>query len=205
MPQSIEQQLLSRIRGNGRGWVFSQYDFAGMGSRFAIDLALHRLLGKGTIRRVMRGLYDYPRFSTLLNQELSPDTGQTAQALARKFGWRIQPSGPAAQNILGLSTQVPARLIYLSDGPDRSYKFGNTSLVFEHTALKEAVFKRPESGLIVQALKSFGQDQITPEVIEKIGRWLDPKLREKILADTRTATGWVYASIQQICREVSHG
>ena len=187
------------------GWVFSQHDFVGLGSRSAIDLALHRLVRKGTIRRVMRGIYDYPRFSTLLNQELSPDTDQTAQALARKFGWRIQPSGPAAQNLLGLSTQVPARIVYLSDGPDRSYRIGNSALVFEHTALKEAGFKRPESGLIVQALKSSGQDRITPDIIAKIRRWLDPKLREKILADTRTATGWVYAAIQQICQEVSHG
>ena len=205
MLQSVEDQLLSRIRGKGRGWVFSQHDFTGMGNRSAIDLALHRLLRKGTIRRVMRGIYNYPRFSTLLNQELSPDADQTAQSLARKFGWRIQPSGPAAQNLLGLSTQVPARIVYLSDGPDRSYLVGNTSLVFEHTALKEAGFKRPESGLIVQAIKSFGQDRITPEVIAKIRRWLDPKLREKILADTRTATGWIYAVIQQVCREVSHG
>jgi Family of unknown function (DUF6088) len=205
MLQSIEHQLLRRIRGKGMGWAFSQHDFTGLTRRSAIDLALHRLLRKGAIRRVTRGIYDYPRFSALLNQELSPDTDLTAQALARKFGWRIQPSGPTAQNLLGLSTQVPARIIYLSDGPDRSYRFGNSALVFEHTALKEAGFKRPESGLIVQALKSSGQDRITPDVITKIRRWLDPKLREKILADTRTATGWVYAAIQQICREGSHG
>jgi hypothetical protein len=205
MPQTIEHKSLSRIRGKGRGWVFSQHDLTGMGSRSAIDLALHRLLRKGTIRRVMRGIYDYPRFSALLNQELSPDTDQAAQAIARKFGWRIQPSGPAAQNLLGLSTQVPAKIVYLSDGPHRSYRIANTSLVFEHTALKEAGFKRPESGLIVQALKSFGQDRITPAVIAKIRNWLDPKLRGKILADTNTATGWVYAVIQQICREVSPG
>ena len=187
------------------GWVFSQHDFTGLTRRSAIDLALHRLVRKGEIRRVVRGLYDYPRFSALLNQELSPNIDQTAQALARKFGWRIQPSGPTAQNLLGLSTQVPARIVYLSDGPDRSYRIGNTALVFEHTALKEAGFKRPESGLIVQALKSSGQDRVTPDIIAKIRRWLDPKLREKILADTKTATGWVYAAIQQICKEVSHG
>ena len=205
MPQSIENKIIAKIRGKGRGWVFSQHDFAGIGNRSAIDLALHRLLLEGTVRRVIRGIYDYPRFSTLLNQELSPDVDQVAHSLARKFGWRIQPSGPAAQNLLGLSTQVPARAVYLSDGPDRSYRIGNTLLVFEHTALKEAGFKRGESGLIVQALKSFGQEQITPEVIAKIRNWLDPKLREKILADTRTATGWVYAAIQQICGEASHG
>jgi hypothetical protein len=85
---------------------------------------------------------------------LSPDTDQVARALARKFNWRIQPSGATALNLLGLSTQVPARAVYLSDGPDRSYTVGNTGLDFEHTALKEVGFKLRESGLIVQALKS---------------------------------------------------
>ena len=86
MPQSIELKTLSRIRGKSRGWVFSQHDCAGIGSRAAIHLALHRLLLKGTIRRVIRGLYDYSRFSSLLSQDLSPDMDQVAQALARKFG-----------------------------------------------------------------------------------------------------------------------
>ena len=203
MPQSIELKTLSRIRGKGRGWVFSQHDFVGFGSRAAIDLALHRLLLKGTIRRVIRGLYLYPKFSTLLSQELSPDMDQVAHALARKFGWRIQPGGAAAQNLLGLSTQVPARIVYLSDGPNRSYQVGKTALSFDHTALKESGFKRPESSLIVQALKSCGQERVSPEIIAKIRLWLDPTLREKILADTKTATGWVYAAVQQICREGS--
>ena len=205
MNQSIENKLLNRIRGHGRSWAFSQRDFAGIGSRSAIDLALHRLLRKNAIRRVMRGIYDYPQFSTLLDRVLSPDTDQIAQALARKFGWRIQPSGPTAQNLLRLSTQVPAKIVYLSDGPDRSYQIDHTALVFEHTPLKEAGFKRRESALIVQAIKSLGSDKITPDVIAKIREWLDPDLRNKVLADTRTATGWVYTAIQKICRENSHG
>ena len=93
---------------------------------------------RGEIRRVIRGIYDYPRFSKLLDQHLSPDIDQVARALARKFRWRIQPSGATALNFLGLSTQVPARAVYLSDGPDRAYQVGNTPLVFEHTALKES-------------------------------------------------------------------
>ena len=209
MAHSIELKTLRRIRSQGRGWVFSQHDFAGMGSRAAIDVALHRLLLKGTIRRVMRGLYDYPQFSTMLTQDLSPDMDRVAQALARKFGWRIQPGAAAAQNLLGLSTQVPAHIVYLSDGPNRAYRVGKTALVFDHTALKEAGFKRPESGLIVQALKAFGQERVTPEITAKIRLWLDPTLRENILADTKIATGWVYAAVRQICREglpiSSHG
>lgn len=169
-----------------------------MGGRPTVDSALHRLTQRGEVRRVVRGIYDYPRFSKLLDQQLSPDVDQVARAIARKFGWRIQPSGAMAANLLGLSTQVPARAVYLSDGPDRSYKIGNTTLAFEHTALKEAGFKLKESGLIVQALKSLGPERVTSEVVSKIRAWLPESLRTKVLADTRTATGWVYTAIQQI-------
>ena len=203
--QAIEYKASLRIRGNGRGWAFSQRDFARLGSRDAVDKTLQRLLRKGTIRRVIRGIYDYPIFSDLLNQQLSPDLDQVAQALARKFGWHIQPSGAAAQNLIGLTTQVPSRIVYLSDGPDRSYWVGKTKLVFEHTALKEAGFKLRESALLVQALKALGSDWVTPGVIEKTRVWLDPNLHEKVLVDTKTATGWVYKAIQQICREESDG
>jgi hypothetical protein len=163
------------------------------------------LEGRGEIRRVIRGIYDYPRTSKLLEQRISPDIDQVARALGRKFRWRIQPSGATALNFLGLSTQVPARAVYLSDGPDRAYQVGNTALVFEHTALKESGVKLKESGLIVQALKSLGPEQITPEIISKIRAWLPKSLDAKVLADTKTATGWVYSAIQQITQEDSRG
>lgn len=198
MTQTIENKAIYRIRGTGSGWAFSPRDFLDLGGRATVDSALHRLEKRGEIRRVIRGIYDYPHFSKLLNQPLSPDIDQVATALARKFRWRIQPSGATALNYLGLSTQVPVRAVYLSDGPDRVYQIGNTSLVFEHTALKESGVKLKESGLIVQALKSLGQEQITPEIIAKLRTWLPESLRAKVLTDTKTATGWVYSAIQQI-------
>src|SRR5690242_560897 len=113
MGKTIDEQLLSRVYGNGRGWAFSQADFADLGSRSAIDLALHRREAEGVIRRVIRGIYDYPRHSKILDKKVSPEIDQVAHALARKFGWRIQPDGATAQNLLGLSTQVPAQALYL--------------------------------------------------------------------------------------------
>lgn len=201
MPQIIEQKILSRIYGNGRGWAFSQADFADLGPRTTLDSALHRREREGAIRRVIRGIYDYPRHSKALRRPVSPDIDQVAQALARKFAWRIQPDGATAQNLLGLSTQVPARVVYLSDGPDRSYNVGKTSLAFEHTALKEAGFRLPESRLIVQALKAYGEDRITPKIVVQVRKKFGPAMRQRILLDTKTATGWVYAAIQEIARE----
>jgi hypothetical protein len=205
MRQTIENKIIYRIRGTGGGWAFSPRDFLDLGGRPTVDSALHRLERKAEVRRVIRGIYDHPRFSKVLGQKLSPDIDQVARAIARKFRWRIQPSGATALNLLGLSTQVPARAVYLSDGPERSYKIGNTTLVFEHRALKEAGFKLKESGLIVQALKSLGPEQITSEVISKIRAWLPQSLRPKVLADTHTATGWVYAAIQQIAQRDLRG
>jgi hypothetical protein len=174
LKKTVEDRILSRIYGNGRGWAFSQADFADLGSRSAVDSTLHRREKEGLIRRVLRGIYDYPRYSALLGQTVSPDLDQAAHALARKFAWRIQPDGATAQNLLGLSTQVPARVVYLSDGPDRSYSAGTTKLSFEHTALKEAGFKLPESGLVVQALKALGERRVTPSIIEQIRAKFDP-------------------------------
>lgn len=205
MQQALEQKILSRIYGNGRGWAFSQADFADLGTRSTIDSALHRREREGVIRRVIRGIYDYPRHSKALAGPISPNIDQVADALARKFAWRIQPDGATAQNLLGLSTQVPARVVYLSDGPDRSYTVGKTKLAFEHTALKEAGFKLRESRLIVQALKAFGEDRITPKIISQIRKQFDPALRQRVLLDTKTATGWVYAAIQEIARESVNG
>ena len=205
LDQSIEAKALRRIQRRGKRWAFSARDFADLGGRPTIDSALHRLERNGSIRRVIRGIYDRPHFSKLLSTILSPDLDQVAQALARKFGWRIQPSGAVALNLLHLSTQVPARAVYLSDGPNRSYRIGRTSLVFDHTALKEAGFRLPESRLIVQALKSLGHEHVTPEVILSIREWLAPNLRARVLADTETAPGWVYAALRQIAGKETDG
>ena len=199
--QSIENKVIARIYWHGRSWVFSQIDFADLGSRQSIDVALHRLSKAERIRRVTRGIYDYPKFSEYLNQMMSPDSDQVARALARKYGWRIQISGPAALNILGLSTRVPGRLLYLSDGPSKVFKVMDYTIEFKKTALKESGFKHRESGIIVQVLKSLGPDHITNFVKESMRDWLDSSLYSVILKDTRVVTGWINQAIHDICRE----
>lgn len=205
MPQPIGKKILARIYGHGRGWAFSPADFADLGPRPAIDSALSRREKQRLIRRVIRGIYDYPRHSKILQKNVRPDIDQVANALARKFAWRIQPDGATAQNLLRLSTQLPARVVYLSDGPNRSYRIENTSLDFEHTALKEAGFKLRESRLVVQALKSLGEKRINAKLIAQIRKQFSPAMRQKILLDTKTATGWVYAAIQQFAGEQLSG
>lgn len=205
MGQTIEQQVLARIYGHGRGWAFSPKDFLDLGSRKAIDVSLIRLTNAGTIRRVIRGIYDYPRFSDFLDQQLGPDIHQVAIALARKFGWKIQPGAAAALNLIGLSTQVPSQYIYYSNGPDRKYIIGNTALHFEKTALKETRFRLEETGIVVQAIKALGQKSITTDVRTAIREWLGPEKLLRIAKDAERITDWVYAEIKRIGAEGANG
>ena len=200
--QAVEQKILSRIYGRGRGWAFTKTDFVAGFGEANIHQALSTVARAGKIRRVCHGVYDYPRHSDLLGQALSPDIDQVAQALARKFNWRIQPSGEAALNLLGLSTQVPGRWIYLSDGPSREYSIGEDGrqiLAFRKSSLKDTGFKYRESGLLVQALKALGKERVNAAVIETLRRRLEPKLCRRILSDTRAVAGWILQIIKQVC------
>jgi|GEM_PF-272205 len=208
---SLENQILSKIYGKGRGWVFSRKDFTLLGSAESVDKCLSRLAAKGTIRRLTRGLYDYPRYSRWLGQTLGPDMDQAAHALARKFGWQIQVTGNAALNILGLSTQVPTQYLYLSDGPSKSYDLLGAELGFKKARYTHLGVKRADSALLVQAIHALGQAGITPEHIQAMARYLAPegalssKTRSAIAKDTQYVTSWVQASIVQVLNAAAEG
>ena len=201
MSQSIDYKIISRIYGHGRGWAFTKTDFVADFDEVNIHKALSSLTKSGRIRRVCQGVYDYPRYSELLNRELSPDLDQVAHALARKFNWSIQPSGDAALNLLGLSTQVPGRWIYLSNGPNRKYEIVNQVLMFKNSALKDVGFKYTESGLLVQALKALGRERVDQDVVRRIRQQLDSNACSRILKDTHSVTSWIYEDIKRICKE----
>src|ERR1700689_4681079 len=118
--ETAADNILLRIKDLGAGAVFTPKDFLDIATRGMVDVTLKKLLAVGKVRRLSRGLYDLPRHSILLKTELSPDIDAVAQAIARRFRWRIVPSGAHAANLLGLSTQVPAKAIYLADGIDRT-------------------------------------------------------------------------------------
>jgi len=199
--QTIENKIINRVYGKGRGWAFFKNDFLDLGNAAAIDQALSRLQKNQRIRRIIRGIYDYPKFSKLLNENSSPHIDQVAQALARKFGWNIQVSGNTALNILGLSTQVPTRYLYLSDGKSCSYMIGNQELSFKKTRLKDIGLKLPESKLLVQALKARGKQPLSEKDGEQVRAYFNEKSRERILKDTRYTTAWVYEEIKRIFKD----
>ena len=199
--KNISESIFYFIAGHGRGWAFSSSDLSSRFARQQIDNALSDLAEANKIRRVARGLYDYPRYSDLLQKTLSPDIDQVANAYARKFNWRIEVSGDSALNLLGLSTQIPAQYIYLSDGPSKSYDVMGVQLTFKKSSLKDIGFKHRESTLIVQALKALGKEHLNAEVFAKIREQIAKERFAKILRDTQGSTGWIYEAIKQICQD----
>lgn len=202
--KSIENKIVSRIYGFGRGWSFSRKDFSLLGGADSIDKALSRLVVKGTIRRLTRGLYDYPRYSKWLKADLGPDMDQVAHALARKFGWTIQVTGNAALNIIGISTQVPARFVYLSDGPSRSYLIQGNELTFRKSRFTHLNLKHPQSALLVQSIAALGQSSLTQDHVLIMARYLSPqapvpeKQRMAIARDTQYVTSWIQEVITEV-------
>lgn len=219
--KTLHKQILGRIYDKGRGWVFSRNDFSHFGDPGHIDRTLSRMTEKGVIRRVMRGLYDYPGYSKLLNKHLSPDIDQVAHALARKFGWQIQISGNAALNLVGLSTQVPTQYQYLSDGPTKTYLLGKTEVRFKKTRFTQLGLKYTHNEILVQAVRALGDKTLTQEEQQKLrayllrasgmkaedeglvkntveNQMLPQTLIDRTLKDTQYVTSWIYRNIRQV-------
>jgi hypothetical protein len=194
----IQSNIFDRIRKSGRGKVFTPKDFLELGSREAVDQALSRLARAGEVQRLGRGLYHFPRENPRLGITPPPDTDEIADALARQTGTRIAPSGATAANRLGLSTQVPAKPIYLTDGRSRQVRVGNLVFVMKHVAPKDLPVGSRTSATVFQALRYLGRDAVTQEVIARIRRKLSAAHRAKLIKDARYATDWVAETVRKI-------
>jgi len=129
---SSDSKVLDRIRGHRRGWVFTPTHLTDLGTRNGIGSALKRFKASGTIRQLARGLYDYPIHDPVLGM-VAPSADAIAWALVVRDAIRLQPSGAYAANVLGLSEQVPSRIVFLTDGPARKVKIGKREILLQYT------------------------------------------------------------------------
>jgi len=199
-PNSIEHQILKSIDSLGHGAVFVPTDFLRFGSRQAVDIVLHRLVRKGTIRRLARGIYDFPKEHPKIGK-LHPSPEKIAEALVSRDCTRIQPTGAYAANILGLSEQVPAKVVFLTDGPSRTIKIGTTTIQLRRTTPKNMTMAGRLSGLLVQALRELGKEHITPERIEHLKRTIPLNARQELLKDIRFAPEWMHSIFKELAEE----
>lgn len=198
MKETAKNSIFHRIYGRGKSWVFSGVDFLPEFKRWEIDRSLADLATGGKIRRILPGLYYFPKYSELLKEFVAPNIPDVAEALARKYNWNIFPEGNTALNYLGLSTQVPAKYAYISNGSARKYKIGNMTLEFLHRVPTESMITDKNTMLVVQAIKAFGQAHIDDKFIQQLTSRFSPDEWKKIKKHASKTTGWVYEIITKI-------
>jgi predicted transcriptional regulator of viral defense system len=173
---SLSKKILYRIYGGGKGKIYTSKDFVDLGNRAAVNQALSRLAKKAMIRRIKSGIYDYPRFNPKLGGKLTYNIHDVANAIARKNNIRIMESGACAANQLGLSTQVPARIFLLTDGPSRKVKVNNFILTFRHVSSKVMAIYGKKTEIVLRALIYIGKKYVDDMVIDKLCNREDDQL-----------------------------
>ena len=198
--KNIDSKVVSRIYGHGRGWVFTPNHFKDLGSRDAVASALKRHKQSGLIRQLARGVYDYPKIDPELGL-LEPSIDDIAQALAGRDATRLQPSGAYAANLLGLSTQVPTKIVYLTDGRPRTVQIGKRQITLKQTTPRNMATAGKISGLVIQALRHLGSRDVDAATIEAVKKRLSASDRKRLLADIRHAPAWIADIIRKVAAE----
>ena len=199
MDNGYMQEIRARILAAEDGAVFVAPDFADIADTATIRQGLKRLYQSGIIRRIIRGVYEKPKYSKLLDEYVAADPDAVAKALARCYHWTIAPCGNTALNLLGLSTQVTAVWSYISDGPYKTYEWNSTKLEFKHRTNKEITGLSYMTSLVIQALKNLGRTNVTPEIIQTLSEKLSEEEKQACLKEATESTDWVYDTIRKMC------
>jgi hypothetical protein len=186
----VDKKMLARVKARRGGWVFTPSDFLDLGSRRAVDTALFRLTKAGAVRRIAQGLYDVPRHHPIVGKT-APDTDMVVKALAGKNVTQLQPTGAYAANLLGLSDQVPAKVVFLTNGRSKHVRLGKLDIALKQTSPRIMATAGRISGLVIQALRYLGRAHVTDETINRLDRRLSPADRRRLLKDVAYAPGWI--------------
>ena len=190
MTQSTDNKTIEFIKYRAKGKIYFLDDFASIGSSESIRKSLSVLVKKGTLVRLTQGIYLYPKIDAEFGI-LYPSVDDVCKAIAKRDKARIEPTGVFALHSLGLSTQVPVNVVYLTDGIPRKIKYGNRFIKFKKTAPKNLSMKGKVSGLAIAALKQLGKNGITPEVQFQLAKVLKKESPENIKHDIQLAPEWI--------------
>ena len=187
---AMANRIMRRVRGKGRGWVFTPRHFLDFGSRGAVDMAICRLVQTKAIRRVGRGLYDYPRMHDTLGA-LSPDPAILADAIAMQTGDKLGPSSAAAANQLGLSTQVPAKPSFATTGHSRVKHAAGRSLTLRHSRAPVLDNGSQTANAVVQALAQLGRTRVDHDIIQRLADQLAEDDLVQLMRARPAMPGWM--------------
>ncbi len=199
--KSITDQIISRIKRRKPGWVFTPRDFLDVGSRAAVDQVLSRLVKQGMVRRLDRGIYDYPKQSALLGT-LSPNPDNIARAMAA--GDDVFPSGAMAANLLGLSTQVPAKPSYLTNATTRTRRVAGQTIQLKRARVALLDNIPDHANLALQALSYLGRHNIDDQIISRCARVLTDRDMSGLHQAMGRIPGWMADIIHKI-EQAKHG
>lgn len=187
---SIESKILTQIESLPRGAILFPADFSELGSSEAVRLSLFRLEKEGIITRVAQGIYARTKESKLIGRVL-PSAEEVAEAIANRDRIRTVPTGSYALNALGLSTQVPMKIVLLTDGSPREIKVGKRTIKFKKTTPKSLMATGKISRLAIQALKEIGNGKVTEEEENKIIELLKKEDVNDLKHDIALAPVWI--------------
>ena len=193
---SVPDRVMKRVRASGRGSVFTPSDFLSVATRSSVDQALSRLVKGGQLRRLARGLYDFPKLHPKLGP-LSPAPDDIAHALARETGSQVQIAGARAANALGLSTQVPAQSTYLTDGPSRRVVLGKRVVDLRHASPKHLIAPGSPAGTVVQALRHVGPVRAA-DVAQVAAHQLSASDKKTLASTALQAPAWMRPTLVSI-------
>lgn len=201
--KSVESKILEKISTIPRGKLIFPEDLQDLGSSEAVRVALHRLEKEKIIKRVAQGIYVRPKIDKLIG-ELTPSAEDVAQAISRRDRIRTIPTGVFALNALGLSTQVPMKIVLLTDGSAREIKVGRRTIKFKKTTPKILSAKGKISKLVIQALKEIGINNQSEAEEEKIILLLQKENREDLLHDIKIAPVWIQKIMKKAVSNERH-
>lgn len=194
---AVADKIIKRVRGKGRGWAFTPKDFLDLGTRASIDMALTRLVQAGQIRRIGRGLYDYPKLHDKLGA-LTPDTDSIAQAVATQSGDRLSASGAQSANRLGISTQVPAKTSYATSGQTRVKKVAGRTIALKRSRAPILDDASQDANAVLQLLAHVGKANIDDDLIHRLASQLDDRDLKALRKAQPLMPGWMSDAVLKI-------
>lgn len=201
MTQSIENKVLEYLKHRQKGKMYFTNDFATLGTSESIRKSLSNLVKKDILIRLTQGIYLYPKIDKELGV-LYPSVDDVCRAIAKRDKARIEPTGIFALHSLGLSTQIPVNVVYLTDGIPRKIKYGNRTIKFKKTAPKNLAMKGKVSSLVITALKQIGKENVSQEVELQLTKALKKESVENVKHDAQLAPVWISKLIFQLVNNI---
>ncbi|PTD31769.1 DUF6088 family protein [Mycoplasma leachii] len=198
---SYLSQIQNRIDHFEPAKIFISQDFSDIASNETVRRTLNKLVEEDKIKRIINGFYYNPSYIELIHEYEPFEVEELAYSIARKYNWEIAPFGIACLNILGLSTQVPTRIIFVSSGKNKIYNIDGWIIEFKKVSNKEICNMSWTTKIVIQAIKEIGKGKLTKKDIRIIRNNLSVLEKQNLLKEAKYTTTWIFDYIKQICKE----